>query len=39
MNQVFKIKRTDSGLEKAIEKTDQFNPPVNDNFESVYQDQ
>ena len=35
MNQVFKIKRTDTGLEKAIEKTDQFNPPVNDNFERV----
>ena len=35
MNQVFKIKKTDTGLEKAIEKTDQFNPPVNDNFERV----
>tara|TARA_R110000803_G_scaffold48792_2_gene101379 strand:- start:1017 stop:3428 length:2412 start_codon:yes stop_codon:yes gene_type:complete len=35
MNQVFKIKKTDSGLEKAIEKTDEFNPPENDNFERV----
>jgi hypothetical protein len=35
MNQVFKIKRTDTGLEKAIEKTDEFNPPPNDNFERV----
>ena len=35
MNQVFKIKRTDTGLEKAIEKTDEFNPPANDNFERV----
>ncbi len=34
-DQVFKIKRTDSGLEKAIEKTDQFNPPPNDNFDRV----
>ena len=32
-DQVFKIKKTDSGLEKAIEKTDQFNPPPNDNFD------
>ena len=36
MNQVFKIKRTDTGLEKALEKTDEFNPPPNDNFERVY---
>ena len=34
-DQVFKIKRTDSGLEKAIEKTDAFNPPPNDNFDRV----
>tara|TARA_R110002020_G_scaffold246936_3_gene460788 strand:+ start:262 stop:2673 length:2412 start_codon:yes stop_codon:yes gene_type:complete len=34
-DQVFKIKRTDSGLEKAIEKTDEFNPPPNDNFERI----
>jgi len=36
MNQVFKIKKTDTGLEKALEKTDEFNPPPNDNFERVY---
>jgi hypothetical protein len=36
MNQVFKIKKTDNGLEKALEKTDEFNPPPNDNFERVY---
>ena len=36
MNQVFKIKKTDTGLEKALEKTDDFNPPPNDNFERVY---
>jgi len=36
MNQVFKIKRTENGLEKALEKTDEFNPPPNDNFERVY---
>jgi len=36
MNQVFKIKRTEQGLEKALEKTDDFNPPPNDNFERVY---
>jgi hypothetical protein len=35
MNQVFKIKRTEQGLEKALEKTDSFNPPENDNFERV----
>ena len=34
-DQVFKIKRTDNGLEKAIEKTDAFNPPANDNFDRV----
>ena len=34
-DQVFKIKRTDNGLEKAIEKTDAFNPPPNDNFDRV----
>jgi len=34
-NQVFKIKSTPQGLEKAIEKTDEFNPPVNDGFERV----
>ena len=34
-NQVFKIKQTDLGLEKALEKTDEFNPPENDNFSRV----
>ena len=34
-NQVFKIKQTDQGLLKAIEKDDAFNPPENDNFERV----
>jgi len=35
MNQVFKIKYGENGLEKAIEKTDEFNPPPSDNFERV----
>ena len=35
MNQVFKIKYGENGLEKAIEKTDEFNPPPNDNFERI----
>jgi len=35
MNQVFKIKQGENGLEKVIEKTDAFNPPPNDNFERV----
>ncbi len=34
-DQVFKIKQTDQGLLKAIEKPDTFNPPENDNFERV----
>ena len=34
-DQVFKIKETDQGLMKAIEKPDTFNPPANDNFERV----
>ena len=34
-DQVFKIKETPYGLEKALEKPDTFNPPVNDNFERV----
>ena len=34
-NQVFKIKQTDQGLEKALEKDDTFNPPKNDGFEKV----
>jgi len=35
IDQVFKIKRTEQGLEKAIEKPDYFNPPPNDGFERV----
>ena len=34
-NQVFKIKETPTGLEKALEKPDTFNPPKNDNFERI----
>ena len=34
-DQVFKIKETEYGLIKAIEKPDTFNPPANDNFERV----
>jgi len=34
-NQVFKIKQTEQGLMKALEKPDTFNPPANDNFERV----
>ena len=34
-NQVFKIKQTDQGLMKALEKPDTFDPPKNDNFERV----
>jgi len=34
-NQVFKIKNTDQGLQKALEKDDTFNPPENDSFEKV----
>ena len=36
-NQVFKIKETDQGLEKAIEKDDSFNPPENaENYNKVH---
>ena len=35
-NQVFKIKETDQGLLKALEKPGDFNPPINDNFERVH---
>ena len=35
MNQVFKLKRTANGLEKAIQKTDSFNPPPSDSFDKV----
>ena len=34
-DQVFKIKRTSSGLEKTLEKPDTFNPEPNDNFERI----
>jgi len=34
-NQVFKIKQGANGLEKAIQKTDSFNPPENDTFKKV----
>ncbi len=34
-DQVFKIKQTEQGLMKAIEKDDTFNPPENDMFERV----
>ena len=34
-DQVFKIKYTDQGLEKALEKPDTFMPPPNDGFERV----
>jgi hypothetical protein len=34
-DQVFKIKQTEQGLEKMLEKPDTFNPPPNDNFERV----
>ncbi len=34
-NQVFKIKKTDQGLEKALVKNDDFNPPPSDNFDVV----
>lgn len=34
-DQVFKIKKTEQGLEKTLEKSDTFNPPENDNFERV----
>jgi len=35
MNQVFKLKHTDNGLEKIIQKTDEFNPPPSDNYNRV----
>ena len=34
-DQVFKIKQTATGLEKALEKPDTFDPPANDNFDRV----
>jgi len=35
IDQVFKIKETSYGLEKALEKPDTFNPPENEMFERV----
>jgi hypothetical protein len=35
MDQVFKLKQTEQGLEKILEKPDTFNPPENDNFNRV----
>ena len=35
-NQVWKIKETSSGLEKALEKTDTFNPPETENFKKAF---
>ena len=35
-NQVFKIKETPQGLEKALEKTDAFNPPEEINFTKAF---
>jgi hypothetical protein len=34
-DQVFKVKETNTGLEKTIEKPDTFNPPSNENFERI----
>ena len=34
-DQVFKIKQSEQGLEKTLEKPDTFNPPPSDNFERV----
>ncbi len=35
IDQVFKVKYTEQGLEKVLEKPDTFNPPPNDNFDRV----
>jgi hypothetical protein len=35
IDQVFKIKYTEQGLEKTLEKPDFFNPPKSDNFDRV----
>ena len=35
-NQVWKIKETATGLEKALEKTDTFNPPETENFKKAF---
>ncbi len=34
-DQVFKIKKTATGLEKSLEKPDTFNPPTNENFDRI----
>ena len=34
-DQVFKIKQTEQGLEKTLEKPDTFNPPESDNFKKA----
>ncbi len=34
-DQVFKIKKTATGLEKSLEKPDTFNPPTNVNFDRI----
>jgi len=34
-DQVFKLKQTDNGLEKIIQKTDDFNPPPSDTYNKV----
>ena len=34
-NQVFKIKKTDQGLEKALVKSDDYNPPESDRYDIV----
>ena len=34
-DQVFKVKETEFGLQKVIQKDDTFNPPSNENFERV----
>ena len=35
VDQVFKTKKTDQGLEKTLQKEDFFNPPESDNFDRV----
>ena len=35
IDQVFKLKHTEQGLEKVLEKPDFFNPPPSDNFDRV----
>ena len=35
-NQVFKIKQTDQGLEKALEKDDTFDPPESESFNKAH---